>query len=356
MNVPYTRIAAVILPMILICSSSLVAQKAPDVAAADDQKTVTRVYDVKAFVEETPDYPLRGERDSSERGGGQGLLSGYLNEQKESEKLQEARVKMLDELRSLIKDTVDPESWRDNGGALGNVRLLGNRMIVTQTPANQQLVGSLLDQLLSEQQRVVRVRANWITLDESAEAFVSRQGDGEAAQNARTFPVVDVDGLVKANPDALRYRGEIVCFNGQTVHLSAGPGRLVMTDLNPVVGQDSVGYDPDVEYLRSGATLQITPTIQQGGVVVDLLSAVNELDPPTDERLFDAVQASPTTRGTLPLGGVTHLDRFSARSQEFATTAVLPVGKPVLIGGMTMPAKGPDAQQLYLVLEVIAGE
>jgi len=52
------------------------------------------------------------------------------------------------------------------------------------------------------------------------------------------------------------------------------------------------------------------------------------------------------------------VDRLNLLTQEFRTTARVPVGKPILIGGMTSePSQtGPASSQLYLVLQLTAGK
>jgi len=50
-------------------------------------------------------------------------------------------------LLTLITDSVDPDSWHENGGTVGGIRLLGERVYVLQTWENQISVGRLLEDL-----------------------------------------------------------------------------------------------------------------------------------------------------------------------------------------------------------------
>jgi hypothetical protein len=52
------------------------------------------------------------------------------------------------------------------------------------------------------------------------------------------------------------------------------------------------------------------------------------------------------------------VERLQTVRQEFGTSARLPLGKPCLIGGMTMqpPQEAQPGRQIYLVLEVNAAE
>jgi hypothetical protein len=50
----------------------------------------------------------------------------------------------VDSITRLIEDTVNTDSWKDNGGSLGALRELAGRLIITQTPAaHRQIVGLL---------------------------------------------------------------------------------------------------------------------------------------------------------------------------------------------------------------------
>lgn len=44
----------------------------------------------------------------------------------------------------LLTEGVDPESWRDNGGTIGHVRLLNGRLLITQTPENHAQIAQTL--------------------------------------------------------------------------------------------------------------------------------------------------------------------------------------------------------------------
>jgi hypothetical protein len=50
-------------------------------------------------------------------------------------------------LVKLVEDTVESETWKDNGGNIGSIREFGGSLIVTQTAHNQDEVEALLDKL-----------------------------------------------------------------------------------------------------------------------------------------------------------------------------------------------------------------
>jgi hypothetical protein len=53
----------------------------------------------------------------------------------------------IDSLEETIESTIDPPSWRDNGGSAGSVRGYDGRLVVTANALNQKAVGLLILEL-----------------------------------------------------------------------------------------------------------------------------------------------------------------------------------------------------------------
>ena len=184
-------------------------------------------------------------------------------------------------------------------------------------------------------------------------------------------------------------RGKTNCFTGQLVYLVSGTRRNVVTSFIPVVGsverpverqyaalaggayvveaqavsQDrAVGYQPVIATPNLGVLLQIRPTLVPGEhrAIVDLSSTLTVLG----ESSSDGGESGGREENSL----VPNVDRVAIETQELATTLSVPMGEPVLAGGLTYI--GPSAEvlgrtgeaqeegaatevpQLYLVLEV----
>ena len=142
-----------------------------------------------------------------------------------------------------------------------------------------------------------------------------------------------------------------MCFSGQTVHVVSGRTRTIIVGLNPIVGSNSVGYSPSIGNVRSGVTLQVTPHLEpEGGdqrVVIDLASNVTEVSNVNG----DKIELPSTTQPSVDPSQ--YVDRANEINQEFRTTVRLPVGKKILVGGMTLePATHDEAgRQVYLVVQ-----
>jgi hypothetical protein len=57
------------------------------------------------------------------------------------------RQQKLSELAAIIRDTVAPESWRENGGGEGTIKWFNNKLIVSAPDARHREVEKVLDML-----------------------------------------------------------------------------------------------------------------------------------------------------------------------------------------------------------------
>jgi hypothetical protein len=332
-------------------------------APVEAEKTVIRTYDLTELFRVPRNYPLPpGVAPSShlaqfERtpmgadgmfGGPGGMSSGGFG----GEMGIPTQPPTTDTVVSLIVGTVAPETWREAGGALGSARLLGTRLVVSQTEPNHKLIEDLLNGIRDEGggAYMVRVNAYWVQLTpEDLRAIAGKSTDAAAAATLKEVP----DALLT---DAKLYSsGQTLGFNGQTVHVASGRANTIVTGIEPIVAQQAVGYKLETATVQSGVALQVTPQVLREGkmIALDLHSIVTELDdaaPLPDPRVLG--QDGPTTKPIEQAIG----NRSRVASQEFSTTARVPVGKKVLIGGMTFdPGAGADgAKQLYLVIEANA--
>ena len=332
-------------------------------APVEAEKTVIRTYDLTELFRVPRNYPLPpGMAPSSHLaqlgrtpmgpesmfGGPGGMAPGTFG----AEMGMPTQTPNTDTVVSLIIGTVAPESWREAGGALGSARLLGTRLVVSQTEANHKQIEDLLNGIRDEGggAYMVRVNAYWVQLTpDDLRAIAGKSTDAAAAATLKEVP----DALL--TDEKLYSSGQTLGFNGQTVHVASGRANTVVTGIEPIVAQQAVGYKLETATVQSGVALQVTPQVLREGKMIslDLHSIVTELDDATplpDPRVLG--HDGPTTKPIEQAIG----NRSRVASQEFSTTARVPVGKKVLIGGMTFdPGAGADgAKQLYLVIEANA--
>jgi hypothetical protein len=316
------------------------------------EQLMTRVYDVRDLLVQIPDYPYKGELgvpiDKSV------VVVADSPPSTQPHRTPTSKEELADNLIDLIKETIATDTWRDNGGSLGAIRELGGQLIVTQTLENQKLLESLLSQLREANGRMVRVQARWLLLapGEARGLLVAQSPDPGIA-------LVDQAALDKLPDSMVTYRGEVTCFNAQAVSIASGRTHSAITDQQPVVAQNAVAMSPTVRQVQAGIMLEVLPTLQAGkdGVVVDLKTRLAQWNDPTPLALPSSVA---TTRpADLNVAGATNpaaIDRLNMVSQDLKTAIRMPLGKPVLVGGLTLDPTPAIAggQQLYLVLRIDA--
>lgn len=398
------RVAAPLLVGLAIASTCY-GQSSLDAAASNaDEAMVLRTYEIGDLVFSVPDYTLeanptamRMQNSSGFGGGGMGGgggggfgATGFAGG-RGGDAAQSAGPAPLtmDSIIQVIVTTVAPDSWREGGGA-GQAAALGTTLVVRQSPEAQQAIDQLLTDLRdgSASRRTITIDARWLLLDsDSLEKLTSAGEDGRLT--------IDRQALAEFARRPTSLRGFISCFSGQAVYLTSGTVRSNVTSYIPVVGSieppkpevmfaaypgddgvsfvsddqtgrtasgRSVGYQPVIVTNNFGVQIQLRPTRlhPEKAAVVDLRSTITFPGNPANVGLGDAA-----TNDLAP-----KVDRIAIQTQEMATTLRVPLGEPVLVGGMThlasegvaAPAGTADAgmiegaateeQQLYLIMEV----
>lgn len=301
-----------------------------------------------------------------------------------------ASITVADLLR-VLTNTVAADTWAVNGGGEGEVQPLGTTLVVWQVPLVHDRISELLDKLRegSAERNTVTIDARWLVLN-------SDELDSLVLPDQKGVPQVDPTRLAELTRRPGSIRGITNCLSSQLVYVVSGTTRNIVSGFIPVVGSlespdrdlqvanrgtepriqfvanapaagnaRAVGYQPIVERPNFGALLEIRPTLVPSakpdvGAVVDLKSTVTVAGDTRSGAEID------TTTGQI----APQVDRVAIETQEFATTLRMPLGKPILVGGLTYipssagagESNGADQAgrevaagempQLYLVLEV----
>ncbi len=350
-----------------------------------------RVVDAPKPEFETSEFQLvqYGGGVSGERGMGGGGMGGEFAGGGEGIASPVASIGMGDILR-VLTGTIDSDSWEVNGGE-GQVEPLGTSLVIWQTPKVHDRIGGLLANLRagSAERKTVTVDARWLMLD-------SDELDSLLLPEQKGVPEVDRKRVAEFTRRPSSIRGITNCYSSQLVYLVSGTMKNTVGGYIPVVGSlespdagerlvsgrarpvirlvadtsgtresNRVGYQPITVNTNFGALLEIRPTLvpsqPEPTAVVDLKSTVTV---PGDPQLDQGRNA-----GSNEIAPA--VDRLAIETQEFATTLRMPLGKPVLVGGLTYvpPSNGSDEKdsrdaagpgddttgekrQLYLVLDV----
>ena len=227
------------------------------------------------------------------------------------------REALIEEITTLITDTVATESWKINGGTIGAIAELNGQLVITQTADNLRAVTSLLSQLRETRAIQVNVEARFLTVQRN---FLERIGvdfdfrfnfDGRPAGfNNPGFGPVTVNqgstgfagagtvstgapGNLSANfqPDqnslsttfsaflddfqanllieALQQRQDLqsvtapnlTLFNGQQAYVAVQRSVSYVASLTAIPAGSSVGYEPEPAQVFDGITLGVQATV-----------------------------------------------------------------------------------------------
>jgi general secretion pathway protein D len=371
------------------------------------KNTLTRVYDIRDLIVEIPDFAdapqfqLQQSNTTSGRGGGGGgsqSLFGQNNEQGQGEG---DRAALITEIQELIQETVDPESWREAGGSVGSIRVLGGNLIVNQTPENHRALQGLLEQLRESQSIQITIEARFLTVqrnfleDIGVDVDFIFNSDADANDKWSPIPVNNNSAVFTANPitgipgsignvapssvdpedplsvgvGALGLSGtyldnfavtflvratqalqnstvvtapRVTLSNGQRGYVVVSTQTAYVSDLEPVVGTRSVGFDPTISIIESGILLDVQGTVSADRKYVTLtlrptLSRLAALQP------FTVQSAAQTTGGdddnTNPVDtgiATATLQQPIVERTLVRTTVTVPDGGTLLLGGQTL--------------------
>ncbi len=280
----------------------------------------------------------------------------------------------MDDLINAIKVTISPELWNAEGG--GSVAKLGNALIISADVDTHDQIDAMLNLFRKRwgSVRTVSLEAYWLWLTEAelAPALVeapARPGQGD---DIKTFGLIKADAWKKILADRQNaeskhragWRAKITCYNGQTVSTVSGTQRLAVVQVRPIIsrGEDDkpqgrVAYRPEVNLIQEGAALQVTPIASVSGetVLLDVHSRVclpEEKPAAQPKEVVKQIHAEGD-----PAQIVEVIDRSRLAVQRFSTTLRVPVGEPMLVGGMTFSSRPqPGEANLYLFVKAAVQE
>jgi hypothetical protein len=194
------------------------------------------------------------------------------------------------------------------------------------------------------------VDATWLVLDptqrdslQTAAADSAHGPAGATALNTKLFRELAAQSAA--------FRGRIVCLNGQKVHLTTGSRRVISRNATPTVGVGAAAYSVLSGVVNVGAVLQVTPSISgdRHSAFVDVQSAITHWGKPGEPIKVTGQSfsgSSDKTAGGLLKQEMATIDRPNVGTQEWSTTASMPLDVPVLIGSATLTDPNDDAEKL----------
>lgn len=380
----------------------------PVAAQGEEQPLRIELYPIADIVYQVADYPrddADGFRRGTSIGGGGGGFGGggggggafqFSHDHGLPDRRTGSSSITVDELVAVIESLIAPGTWESSDGR-GRIHVVGTAMVVQHDDDTHKAIAKFLAQLRNaNSRRTVSIEAQWLLLDSRELEQLSGEADTDGGPLA-----VDVDALSKFTRRGTSLRGSTNCFSGQRVYVVSGSKRTIVKGVVPVVGstfdtdaagrladrhpqpspswkagrlrvstvafreeeelhdisvrQAAVGFQPIVEEVVMGVRLEVRPTLVGNGetAIVDLKSTISSL------RTGASDMPQPIPHQSMP-----EIDRVPIETAELATTLEVPLGKAVLVGGLTQDpsdrSESPDDNasdaserpQMYLVIKV----
>jgi len=285
-------------------------------------------------------------------------------------------------LQEAIQGAVAPNDWIDVGG-LCSMSYLETSLLVSAPPEVHEQIDAFLTALREHwgTMKTVSVRAHWVWLtEEELTSLLVGGDDGPGdAEEMPAFGMVDADAwkalfAKRVDEEDRRggYHSTITCNNRQTVHTVSGGQRRAVISVDaerrnlkrPDKGSKKKGEKKDksdkqwvssisrlkpmLATVQEGAALEITPTVSRNGkfVAIDVQTRVIEIRDDESDNNDRAADDNPAQQV------VSALDRPRMVNYRFATKLRLPVGRRMLVGGMTYEGRPePGEPGLYLFLK-----
>lgn len=302
---------------------------------------------------------------------------------------------MVREITKLIENTVDRNTWVDNGGTVGTIREISGQLVVSQTPEAQQKIAGLLQQLresraiqISIEARFLLVGTNFLndfafgwnltfpqgffgpdvaplTINNNTASIAAPQstgivgslgGNGAGTGKASPTNALDISGGILSNYQLNLFMQatqedvhtttvtapRITLFNGQQAYITVAQQQNFVSSFTQTVGGGGlngvggVGTNLNISTLTTGVVLAVQATVSADHryVVMTLQPSLSTLNGLQTFNINGQSTEAATTSGIPLAGGFVQLPNISLT--ELATTVSVPDGGTLLIGGQRL--------------------
>jgi general secretion pathway protein D len=127
----------------------------------------------------------------------------------------------------------------------------------------------------------------------------------------------------------------LTLFNGQRAYVSVGTAQAYVSDLEPVVSDNAVTFDPEIDYVTTGTVLEVEATVSADRryVTMTLTPQVTVLNGFT--RYAIVVESVDPETGE-PTTGIGFIQLPNVTIQTVETTVSVPDGGTLLLGGQKL--------------------
>jgi hypothetical protein len=240
--------------------------------AIQRRQIVTKVYDIRGFVIQVPDFigapefDLNSALSNTSSGGSSGGAQSATTLFSESDRTgeQPTRAESIEQLVTLIQDTVGKQSeWAAYGGEVSSLREMTGNLIIKTTPRNHKDIEELLAKMAASQEKMISVDARYYVIKSKVLDELIKKNDGEFIIGADKLEEFMKGATDPAAGSKRLGAAKLVMFNGQRTFLTAANAMSFLSDIEPVSGGE--GVDPTTSVLLSGARVDVEATVTQNG-------------------------------------------------------------------------------------------
>ena len=176
-------------------------------------------------------------------------------------------------------------------------------------------------------------QGTWNLLDRTQSAFAGLgENEGGMVVSGVFLDDIQVGFLLRAIQADVRSNllqaPRVTLYNGQRAYISLSNVNTYLADMEPVVAEAAVGWDPTIGAVPVGVTLDVQATVSADRRYVQM-----DLRP----QVADLIQLrNLTVRAAVPLAGIAEADIElpEVAVEDFKTTVSVPDGGTLLLGGL----------------------
>jgi len=284
------------------------------------KETELQTYDIKDLVVQIPSFDQAPEFDLNQIASDAGDTGGggsIFDDTTEDDQLSVPRSERIQRIMDLIRSSIDPDNWRQNGGLTSSMEELNGVLIVNTTTENHQSITGLLRKLREQRALQIAVEGRFLfvtqnfleevgidvgfSVDTSTVSSIvgtpgvnlntAGQAAGEATAVEGSLPdnfsvpgmqIGDVAGgtvtplsfliddltvsvLIEATQADVRSISvntpRITFFNGQRAYVTLSRQVAFVSDLEPVTATEAIAFDPEISVVSDGIVLDVEGTI-----------------------------------------------------------------------------------------------
>jgi len=128
----------------------------------------TRVHDIRDLIFRVPIFqgqPMNLQTSTGNAAGGGAIGFGNVGVGNQVGNNQGAtRQDVINNIITLIEETIDPDSWRP-AGQIGSIRELHGQLVITQTAENQRRIAKLINQLRESKMMLINVETRFLSVN-----------------------------------------------------------------------------------------------------------------------------------------------------------------------------------------------